>query len=252
VFAIAGDNSFWEYSDPHGWTELLSWPGTVESFAAVKGGRCYILDPDGNGLWEWNPVKVGWSQLGGGVQSLDAVTDRAGNDAVFVKNLDGSFGEFYHGYQELADPFFGILVTSFSAGTDVNGNADVYVSRLGELERYAGGIWSAVAAAGSYKEFSATDSGQVWIISWDNTLQKYDNSDLRHVVSTSAFLSISAASSSDIYAVSSDDALWEQRPSNSTTTTTASAMVSWEYSAYSTSSSSAMWYLISVSGTVQQ
>jgi hypothetical protein len=253
VFALAGDDSFWEYSNSHGWQRLLQ-PNTVESFAAVQGGRCYVLDPNDNSLWEFNGAPGAWTQLGSAVQSLDAVTDRAGNDAVFVKRLDGAFGEYYHGgYQEFTFQVFDftipVIVSSFSAGTDINGNADVFaVMSTGMLERYAGGAWSDVAAAGSYKEFSATDSGQVWVIASDNTLVKYDNSDTRSVVSTSTFVSISAASSNDVYAVSTYDALWERKVTFSTTTTTLDGGIT----GIAMPNSTTVWNLISGNGTVQE
>jgi hypothetical protein len=220
VFVIAGDNSFWEFSDLRGgWHELLG-PNVVKSFAAVKGDRLYAQFQD-NSLHEFDGSRIFWNWWqvpgSGTIQSLDAVTDSTNHDAVFVLNTNDTFGEFYRGvYQQLAGALhFGFVtlpwVTSFSAGTDINGNADVYASNwLGTLERNVGGSWSVVAGAGTYKQFSATDNGQVWFIASDNTLKKYDNNDVRHDVYNTTFLSISAARSNDVYTVVWDHSLWER------------------------------------------
>jgi hypothetical protein len=220
VFAKAGNGSFWEFTDSSGWQQLLG-SGVAKSFAAVKGDRCYVQFPDnsvrefngGNWLFKWS-----WLSGAGTIGALDAVTDNSNRDAVFVKRTDGTFGEVYNGsYTQLAGTInFGWIhipvISSFSAGTDLNGNADVYARNwLGNLEKNVGGSWSFVASSGTYKQYSATDNGQVWFIASDNTLKKYDAFGVRHDVYNGSFTSISAARSNDVYVVNWDDSLWERQ-----------------------------------------
>jgi hypothetical protein len=127
-------------------------------------------------------------------------------------------------YTELASPGFirhpnGTVSTfpavrSFSAGTDLNGKADVYAQWwTGGLLKNVGDSpngWSTVAAAGTFSLFSATDSGAVWVIGTDNTpygvdptaLYEYDAfGNKQNDRGFTASLSISAASSTDVYFV---------------------------------------------------
>jgi hypothetical protein len=242
VFVKDGTGAFWQHTDAGGWQKLLG-PGTVVSFAAVKGDRLYAQFSD-NSLHEFdgtrlffNGIKLAGARPGirtpiplpwfshwttvpgsGAITALDAVTDTSGQDAVFVKNADKTFGEFYHGsYQQLAGAIhFGFFtlprVTSFSAGTDRNGNADVYASMLfGGLSKNVGGTWTAVAPAGTFTQFSATDHEQVWFLGTGGSLKKYDANVVLHNVDNGQFLSLSAAASNDVYTVFHDDSLWERK-----------------------------------------
>jgi hypothetical protein len=104
VFVKAADSSFWEFSHALGWRQILpaGTLNTVQSFAAVKGGRLYAQFTD-NTLKEFDGANWLTVPGSGTIQALDAVTDNYSCDAVFVKNTDGTFGEFYHGsYQQLA------------------------------------------------------------------------------------------------------------------------------------------------------
>jgi hypothetical protein len=218
VFVKAGDNSFWEFSDMRGgWHQILG-PNYALSFAAVKGDRVYMQNWD-NSTWEFNGANSAWSMVSGAgtTQSLDAVTDNFGSDAVFVLKTDKTFGEFYHGaYTQLAGtihlPFVTLAsITSFSAGTDMSGKADVYATNwLGTFEKNVGGAWTTVAAAGTVKQYSATDAGQVWFIASDNSLKKFDAAGVKHNVYSGSFVSISAARSNDVYLVNWDHSLWER------------------------------------------
>jgi hypothetical protein len=221
VFVKAGDGSFWEFSDGRGgWHKLLG-PNLVDSFAAVKGDRCYVLFKD-QSLHEFNGGRFlfQWSTVSGAhtVTTLDAVTDNKGYDAVFVLKTNKTFGEFYHGYHQLAGALhlgrFITLpsITSFSAGTDLNGNADVYAKNFwGTLQKNVGGVWTTVASAGTFTQFSATDNGQVWFLGTDSSLKKYDAFGTEHDVYADTFVSISAARSNDVYTVVWDHSLWERQ-----------------------------------------
>ena len=218
VFVKDGDGSFWEYSDFRGgWQELLG-PNVVQTFAAVKFERVYVQYMD-DSLHEFDGAINQWTQIAGKgtILAIDAVTDAQNNDAVFVLKHDDTFGEFYdHAYQQLAaavhrggDTF--PWTSTFSAGTDLNGNADVYAKNyLGTFEKNVGGVWSKVAAAGAVGQFSATDNGQVWFIASNNWLEKYDGYGVLHDVDNGDNLSISAAASNDVFVVNFDDSLWER------------------------------------------
>jgi hypothetical protein len=225
VFAKATNGAFLEFWEGS-WHNLHA-PQSVESFAAVNGDRAYAILHD-RSLWEvdltrpFNP----WHKISGGpVQSLDAVTDRNNLDSVFVLNGNGTFGQFHQTspasfsftYTQLAGTLhlrnFSLpVVTSFSAGTDVNGNADVYATFFfGQLEKNVGGTWTVVAPAGTAKQYSATDNGQVWFIASNSGLSKFDAFGTRHDVDTRPiFTSISAAHSNDVYTVLKNGSIWER------------------------------------------
>ncbi len=241
VFVKDGVGAFWQHTDAGGWQKLLG-PGTVQSFAAVQGDRLYAQFSD-NSLHEFdgtrlffNGIKLTggaarplvhfpilfshWTTVpgSGAITALDAVTDTSGRDAVFVKNVDKTFGEFYQGsYQQLAGAihlgFFNLSrVGSFSAGLDRNGNADVYASLLfGGLQKNVGGTWTPVAPAGTFSQFSATDHEQVWFLDNNGSLDKYDANGVLHNVDNVQFLSLSAAASNDVFVVFHDDSLWERK-----------------------------------------
>ena len=225
LFVKAGDSSLWEYKQNQGWRQILG-PNQVESFAAVKGGRLYAQFTD-NTLHEFDDSFWYLVPGSGPVQSLDAVTDNFNQDAVFLKLTDGTFREFYHGnYQQLAGighiilplPNGGYhvytypLVSSFSAGLDITGHADVFARFWsGDLENNVNGAWTKVAAPGTYKQFSATDDGAVWVISSNNTLQEYDYRGVRSDIAEPyySFSSISAATSHDVWVVNQSQILQE-------------------------------------------
>ena len=97
--------------------------------------------------------------------SLDAVTDNAIRDAVFVMNVNKTFGRYEStggdshdfNYIQLADALHlkhGIniaLISDFSAGTDLQGNADVYANFRfnSNLEKNVDGQWTIVGPATS-------------------------------------------------------------------------------------------------------
>ena len=69
-------------------------------------------------------------------------------------------------------------VSKFSAGTDIHGKADVYATWLGgALRRDVGtaASWTNVAAAHTFKSYSAVDLGQLWLISSAGFLAYYNN-----------------------------------------------------------------------------
>jgi hypothetical protein len=237
VFYINEQNHAFYEHDPYNGTRMLSGPNTVQSFSAGldTNGYADVFVKAGDGsFWEFSDQRGGWLKLlnpgalpfwnwwqvpgSGSVSALDAVTDTSNRDAVFVKNTNGTFGEFYKGnYTQLAGTINILwihipVVNSFSAGLDQNGNADVYASFwTGSLEKNVGGTWTYVAASGTYTQFSATDAGQVWFLDKNGSLEKYDAQGNLHDVYNNAFRSISAARSNDVYGVDFvDDSLWER------------------------------------------
>jgi hypothetical protein len=154
------------------WSDLGQ-PMTMQSFAAVDGGRAYFVGGD-NSLWEYTPVyRVpvyyrglngqlyvggyriygGWQELWGAnaVWALDAVTERpqgvnSGRDVVFAVGGDGRLEAYTQGGWFGTSNQWLTLVggssdgtrayNSFSAGLDAQGISEVYyVSTSGTLFR---------------------------------------------------------------------------------------------------------------------
>jgi hypothetical protein len=216
AFVIAGDNSMWEWNSS-GWHKLYE-PERMTEFAAVKGDRVYAVGAD-RALYEYSPPFTifgihlgGWQRLDGpgAVQSLDAVTDAAGRDAVFAIRGDGTFQERFNGQWQFLSGAYSIQ-RGFSAGTDLNGNADVFGLDAGQLWRHTTGGWTALGAPNTVKTLSATDAGQVAFITTGGKLEKFDGNGNLHVLDTvSSYLEVSAAASNDVYVTIWNFSGWER------------------------------------------
>jgi hypothetical protein len=220
AFVTAGDNSIWEWNSS-GWHKLYE-PERMVQFAAVKGDRAYAKGVDG-ALYEYSPPYTiylppfhipihlgGWQRLDGpgAVQSIDAVTDTAGRDAVFAVRGDSTFQERFNGQWQFLT---GATPSSFSAGTDLNGNADVFGLFGGQLWRHTTSGWTALGALNTVRTISATNAGQVAFIDTAGHLMKFDGSGILHDLdSNSSFLEVSAAASNDVYTTVWDFSGWER------------------------------------------
>jgi hypothetical protein len=235
VFINDGLNHMWEW-DSSGWHQLNE-PERMTGFAAVKGGRLYAVGAD-RALWQYTtPYTIvkpifnitihigGWVRLDGpgAVMSIDAVTDAAGRDAVFAIRGDGSFQERFNGAWKklLADHS---IRFGFSAGTDLSGNADVFVLTLGgnALWRYTNSGWTwldrddfQTFSQGVTVTLSATDGGQVYFIDNSGRVEKYDALGAWHylggVGAPGHSTELSAAASNDVYTVLREDSSgWER------------------------------------------
>jgi hypothetical protein len=217
AFVIAGDNSMWEWNSS-GWHKLFE-PERMVEFAAVKGDRAYGVGAD-RALYEYSPPFTifglhfgGWQRLDGpgAVQSIDAVTDKLGRDAVFAIRGDGTFQERFGGaWQFLSGA--NTIQRGFSAGTDLNGNADVFgLDGANQLWRRTTGVWTKLGAPGTVKTISATDAGQVDFITTGGKLEKFDGAGALHVLDTvSTYLEVSAAASNDVYVTIWNSSGWER------------------------------------------
>jgi len=219
VYVTDSKGAFWRWNEGD-WTKIsLPHGDKVESFAAVDGGRVYAIFQDST-LHEFDGSS--WSTVPGSgkVNALDAVTDNFHRDTIFTNNADGTFGEFFDsgfdGYYQLASAIHVGRYTlpgvdSFSAGTDLNGYADVYAElAFGNFEVNDAASWRYVAPSYTINEFSATNNGQVWFTASNNSLNKYDAFGNLHNVSNQSYVSISAAASNDVYMVMADHSLWER------------------------------------------
>ena len=213
AFVKAGDNSLWEWRESGGWRKVLG-ANLFGDFAAVKGERAYIEMSNGaldvfRGSHPWWLPSF-WQLSGpGSVQTLDAVTDSLGYDAVFAIRGDHSFQELYQGSWHLLSGAYTIQ-TGFSAGTDTAGNADVYgVAGDNSFWKWDNG-WARLANAGVVSQFSATNNGQCWYLAPGGSLNKFDGSNAVHNVYNGSFTQVSAAASNDVYVVNWDKTLWER------------------------------------------
>jgi hypothetical protein len=224
VFVKAGDGTFWEDLGGH-WKQLRG-ANVVKSYAAGDGGRCYAIMYD-NTLDEFDGFN--WIRINnsGFVSQLDAVTDTSGRDSVFALGTDNSLWEYDQinpGGQFLANRLTNgshafSVVTSFSAGTDGLGNAEVFAnfhSSIGANTLYrndhaSSGGWSFVMNESGRQTFSATDNGCVWIAAPNGGISELDQYN-HTVVSEGSFIGavdISAATSNDVYIVSSGHSISE-------------------------------------------
>lgn len=217
AFVIAGDNSMWEWNSA-GWRKLYE-PERMTQFAAVKGDRVYAVGAD-KALYEYSPPFTifgfhfgGWQRLDGpgAVQSIDAVTDSSGRDAVFAIRGDNTFQERFNGsWQFLSGA--NTIQRGFSAGTDLAGNADVFgLDGVNQFWRHTTGGWTKLGAPNTVKTISATDSGQVDFITTGGKLEKYDGFGTLHVLDTvSSYVEVSAAASNDVYVTIWNYSGWER------------------------------------------
>jgi len=233
VFVTAGDGSFWKW-DAGTWSKLLKpTADIVEGFAAVDGGRAYAIlenvKTGGISLQEYDGVSFHKIPAIGTPATLDAITEPGNTDALVVKNTDGSLMDYFQfspGSTFLSDKLFApsrfsiSRITDFSVGLDSIGRADVYAtfkSRFGpsSLEKNLVGSspsnWSIVANGSTYKKFSATDNGEVWVIGSDGSVFEYDQFGHKdpqtEIGSFIAGADISAATSQDVFIVSADGAM---------------------------------------------
>jgi hypothetical protein len=216
VYAIFGDNTLHEYIGAN-WFQVPN-SGQVKALDAVtdKSGydAVFVLNADnsfgeiytvplrlpGPQVSAMTPSVIAYPPPGGIVSPPPTVYTELALPG-FIRHPDGTVSTFPE-------------VHGFSAGTDLGGRADVYVKWWdGSLRKNVGASpngWSTVAAAGTFSLFSATDSGAVWVIGKDNTpfgvdptaLYEYDAfGNKQYDRGNTASLSISAASSTDVYFV---------------------------------------------------
>jgi hypothetical protein len=218
VFVNDGLNHIFEWNSTSGW-QRLNEPERMTEFAAVKGDRAYAVGAD-RALYEYSPPFTlfghhfgGWQRLDGpgSVQSIDAVTDKAGRDAVFAIRGDNTFQERFNGsWQFLSGA--NTIKRGFSAGTDLNGNADVFgIDGVNQLFRHTTSGWTKLGLPNTVRTISATDAGQVDFITTGGKLEKFDGSGNLHVLDTvSSYLEVSAAASNDVYVTIWNFSGWER------------------------------------------
>jgi hypothetical protein len=224
VFVKAGDNSFWEFQEGK-WTRLRG-SNVVKTYAAVDGGRAYAVLFD-NTLQEFDGHN--WTQVPGSLlsTSVDAVTDKAGDDHVFAMALDGDFWQ----YDEIiaGSPQFlaneinignsKTRIVDYSVGLSAWGSAEVYASfqtlfgpkNLYENAHGSANGWQFVMNGSGYKSFSATDNGAAWIAAPSGAVYEVDQfGHPGNLLGTFAAASyVSAASSTDVYFVAADHTISE-------------------------------------------
>jgi hypothetical protein len=245
VYAQDGSGRLFEMTGNE-WINLNA-PGTALSFAAVKADRMFAIMQDHH-LYEYDGERFPeWSEASSGfMTALDAVTDTSNRDAIYVKNTDATFGQYYAtssgshvlAYKQLA-PAFRLLgfrlseIGAFSAGTDLNGNADVVatwqtpVAFTMGLQMYANGQWKVLGSEAGVHQISNTDNQHTWFMAGDNSLKKYDAlGNLVNVDNRKSFVSISAARSNDLYAVFNNGSMWERTAGGTWTEIVSSGKVS--------------------------
>jgi hypothetical protein len=211
-YAEANDNSLWEYTLPHTVTQYITWQGHVIPMTVTVGGW--------QKLWAANAV---WN--------VDAVTQNSGSDMVFAVGGDRRLENFNPqtgAWQVLSD---GSTWRTFSAGLDVNGNADVWMmTDDGSLERWTSG---SKTAGGGWRTFisidppdvvglTATSNGQVFMFQYYGTssgpvysIVKFDDQNAAGtIISHSNDAGMVAAGADDIFILTTDGHLEEHIGTN--------------------------------------
>jgi len=232
VFVKAGDGSFWKF-DQNQWTRLLRpTADAVLSFATVNGGRAYAIlrnvNTGGVSLQEYDGAT--WHKLPaiGTPRTVDAITDGSATDALFVLNTDNSMYDYFQfapGSGFLSDKLINASahpfsrVTEFSAGLDLQGNADVYAtftSQVGTSALYKNRLgsnpnsWAFVTNGTNYTHISATDSGAVWLSGRDHSvflIDAFGHKANETVLGNAFAANISAATSQDVFIVGTNGSL---------------------------------------------
>jgi hypothetical protein len=221
AFVKESDNSMWEFNS-NGWHNLYA-PNTMTEFAAVQGDRLYAVAAD-NAMWGYSPphwiykgghfqLVGGWNQISGPgtVQFLDAVTQTDHTDAIFAVYTDGTLRfNAWGGSLVLEQEQNYFQTNSISAGLDEFGYAAVYGLSAGDGFDPAGQLWrwtddnqnwTALGTAGTISQISATYGGQVWFLTTDGWLGKFESAGNMKIVDTNYHSEISAAAPNDVYVV---------------------------------------------------
>jgi hypothetical protein len=202
VFAVK-DGRLQYYTDGGGgWQDTMA-PVAEYSFAAVKGGRMYMVGTD-HSLWEYNapyttttylvipghapvPSTVHWAGswqeiLGpNSMNDVDAVTDNTNHDTLFGRDVNFRLSEFILGTTSHLITLTTAQTNDYSAGLDVGGYADVFAvfpnlsnGRQADLKEYDAGAWIEVYnTADEFTFVSATSGGKAYFTRYVNVEGQY-------------------------------------------------------------------------------
>ena len=240
--------------DNGAWSDLGQ-PMAMNSFAAVDGGRAYFVGSD-HSLWEFSPVvrtpiywslggqvhtgyivSGGWPELwaANAVWALDAVTERpngvnSGRDVVFAIGGDhrleaftegGWFGNSSNKWQQLTGGSSNgsPVVNSFSAGLDIQGNAEVYyIWPDGALDRFdagpqttgVGGFFGVKGSVDPYATLRATLDGSFFVSDAQQGFLEYEERGNNNYAVYGSFpgagstIDLAAADTNNFFYISSD------------------------------------------------
>ena len=222
----------------------LNQPRPMLSFAAVNGGRMYAVAND-NSLWEFAQahnvtytvylmgqprtftvlVPAQWTELWGAnaVWALDAVTQTSNSfDMVFAIGGDGRLEKYVPSSNTWYLLAAGNTFSSFSAGLDTDGYADVFmVSNSGYLERWTtlSGVFATVDHFDNPLDvnISASSSGGVFCMfsgNFDGTIRIAEYDRQNHLISFvlpphDNITAMSVDGPNDVYVITSDGSLQE-------------------------------------------
>ncbi len=224
VAVLKSDGSLWQ-DGPGVGLQLLSPAGTILSISSVTDGAgnvdVYAVTSD-HQLWEHTPTS--WLYLSAGsFLQLSAATNLAGNAVVFAVLTDNSLWEnsslFPGDHWGLLSPSGTIL--SVSAVTDSAGRDDVYaVTSDSHLWEHAPTGWTYLSG-NSYQQISAglNGAGQavVYGVGTDHSLTEYNaafTGGSTVLSGAGTILSVSAGAADDVFAITSDNHLWEHTPTS--------------------------------------
>jgi hypothetical protein len=240
------DGVMQEFAD--GVWQNLNQPRPMLHFAAASGGRMYAVADD-NSLWEFDQahtvtfsfyfqgrqitgthlVPSTWTEKWGpnAVWALDAVTQTSnGFDMVFAIGGDGRLEKYVPSSNMWFFLAAGGTFGSFSAGLDTDGFADVFmVSNDGYLERWTtlSGTFATVDHFDNPLDvnISATTNGEVFVMfsgNFDGTIRVGEYDRQNNLISIALpphdnITAISAAGPNDIFVMTPDGSLQEHATS---------------------------------------
>ena len=203
VFAVRDGKLEYLTNAGGGWQDTMA-PVAERSFAAVKGGRMYLVGTD-DSLWEYTapftttgflylpghaPVPVTthwagkWQELLGpnSMDDVDAVTTTHGFDVLFGRDANFNLSEFIPGTTSHLITLTTASTSDYSAGLDVGGFAEVFAvfpnlsnGRQADLKEYDAGTWTEIYnRADEFTLVSATSGGQAYFTVYQKDLGSDD------------------------------------------------------------------------------
>ena len=165
VWAVAGDASFWEWTDSRGWAELSA-AGTIGTFNAAGNDVVFALAGD-HSFWEHSPS--GWAELSP-PDAIRSFTPGVG-DEVFVFAADGSFWRHAASSWEQLSPAGTIQDYAVAGAND----AFALASDHSYWEHTSSG-WAELSPAGTIVSLAGAEQGKGLVVASDGDLWQHDYS----------------------------------------------------------------------------
>lgn len=188
VFVLTASNALYEYDPQAGWFALGA-ANSILSMSGTSQGRVAVVTAD-HSIFEYDP-HFGWLRLtsAGFADSVQAVTQSSGLLALFVMTPGNVLYEYQ---QNGAWTGLGRGIGSYSAGTDAQGNANVFVLTSSTDVFYEYSVsagWQQLQPAGAVSTMSAAASDRAFIAMADGEVFSDSEASGLAALSSTGFLS---------------------------------------------------------------